>query len=647
MIGIQALTGRKPHQLPEDNRTGNILWRDKAEVSEELADIIDNMVRDHFSQRYQDAAEALEVLMDVNIEFENESVLEFRQTTLTQTFTTVKVNGKGEIIERPQEQAEVMQENLGNGVILEMVLIPGGSFLMGSPNTEANRRNAESPQHQVTLQPFFMSKYPITQEQYQIIMGKNSSHFKGAKRPVEMVTWYEATEFCEKLSEKTGKIYRLPSESQWEYACRAGTTTPFYFGETITSDLVNYNGNYSYRNTPQGIYREETINVGSFPPNAFGLYDMHGNVREWCQDVWHDNYNHAPTDGTAWESRQNNNLRLLRGGAWYDLPKYCRCADRVRNKPNYQVNGIGFRVATNSKVSHDSSSKSTKITLPSTSLLEPLPETKPISSTQIFTTVKVNEKGEIIDRRQQQAQVMIEHLPNGIILEMVLIPGGSFLMGSPNTELKRTIHESPQHYVDVPTFFMGKYPVTQAQWETVMGNNPSFFKGANLPVEKVSWNDAIQFCQRLSDMTGKNYRLPSEAEWEYACRARTSTPFYFGETITTELANYRGSSTYASELEGIERQETTDVGSFPANAFGLYDMHGNVWEWCQDIWHYNYETAPTDGSVWESRENSNSDSKLLRGGSWSDVPKSCRCANRVRRFPLGQDEDIGFRLVIG
>ena len=224
-----------------------------------------------------------------------------------------------------------MAENLGRGVVLEMVYIPGGSFLMGSPKNEAERKSDEGPQHKVNLQPFLMSRYPITQDQYQAIMGHNPSYFKGGNRPVEQVSWHDATKFCQKLSSKTGKIYTLPSESQWEYACRAGTTTPFYFGETITSELVNYDGDYPYANAPKGKYREETTDVGSFPPNAFGLYDMHGNVWEWCLDTWHNNYNGAPTDGSSWESAGNSNVRVLRSGSWYNLSRYCRSARRAYN----------------------------------------------------------------------------------------------------------------------------------------------------------------------------------------------------------------------------------------------------------------------------------------------------------------------------
>ncbi|MEY3868691.1 MAG: hypothetical protein RLZZ338_2582, partial [Cyanobacteriota bacterium] len=171
------------------------------------------------------------------------------------SFETVKVNNQGKIISRQQSQAQYFTENLGNGIIIEMVYIPGGTFLMGSPKTEAESENDEKPQHRVTIQPFFMAKYPVTQEQYQAIMGANPSDFKGAKRPVKTVSWYDSVNFCEKLTQKNRKNYRLPSEAEWEYACRAGTTTPFYFGETITPDLVNYDGNDSYGAAPKGKYR--------------------------------------------------------------------------------------------------------------------------------------------------------------------------------------------------------------------------------------------------------------------------------------------------------------------------------------------------------------------------------------------------------
>jgi formylglycine-generating enzyme required for sulfatase activity len=161
---------------------------------------------------------------------------------------------------------------------------------------------------------------------------------------VDRVSWYDAREFCERLSERTGRVYRLPSEAEWEYACRARTTTPFYFGETITTDLANYVGEHIYRSEPKGIYRHETTEVGSFPPNAFGLYDMHGNVWEWCADAWHDNYVGAPADGSVWESRSGSQ-RVLRGGCWHDPPGLCRSAARLKHVPHEGEDFFGFRVA--------------------------------------------------------------------------------------------------------------------------------------------------------------------------------------------------------------------------------------------------------------------------------------------------------------
>ncbi len=217
-------------------------------------------------------------------------------------------------------------------------------LIANSEGSEKGRSVDESPQHQVTVSPFYMGKFVVTQAQYEAIMGKNPSRFKGNKRPVERVFWHDAMEFCQKLSQKTGRTYRLPSEAEWEYACRAGTTTPFYFGETITTNLANYNGNYTYASAPKGEYRKQTTDVGAFPPNAFGLYDMHGNVWEWCQDTWHDNYNDAPTDGSAWIENDNNYLRVLRGGDWYLNSSICRCADRNRINPDNSGSVYGFRV---------------------------------------------------------------------------------------------------------------------------------------------------------------------------------------------------------------------------------------------------------------------------------------------------------------
>ncbi len=254
-------------------------------------------------------------------------------------FEIITVNNRGQEVSRQPGKASQKVENLGNWVNLEMVYIPGDTFQMGSSES-----SSEQPLHQVTVKPFYLGKYPITQEQWEAVMGNNPSEFKGAKRPVEQVSWDDAVKFCQKLSQKTGKTYRLPTEAEWEYACRARTSTLFNFGETITPDLVNYDGNYPYGSAQSGLYRQQTTDVGSFPPNAFGLYDMHGNVWEWCSDRWHDNYNGAPTDGSSWETGTDDR-RVLRGGSWLNVAVLCHSALRSRVSAGLRSSFFDFRVA--------------------------------------------------------------------------------------------------------------------------------------------------------------------------------------------------------------------------------------------------------------------------------------------------------------
>jgi formylglycine-generating enzyme required for sulfatase activity len=245
-------------------------------------------------------------------------------------------------------------EDIGNGLRLDMILIPGGSFAMGSPDAELERRDNEGPQHSVTVSEFFMSRYPITQAQWRAValmdqmerkLDTDPSRFKGNDRPVDQVSWYDATEFCQRLTLYTGRTYRFPSEAEWEYACRARTTTPFCYGKTLTPDIANYNATYSYEGSPNGEYRQETVPVGIFPPNAFGLYDMHGNVWEWCQDYYHDSYKGAPTDGSAWVDDGNSDRScVLRGGAWFNAPRICRSACRMKTSPESRSDLFSFRV---------------------------------------------------------------------------------------------------------------------------------------------------------------------------------------------------------------------------------------------------------------------------------------------------------------
>ena len=275
-----------------------------------------------------------------------------------------------------------------------------------------------------------------------------------------------------------------------------------------------------------------------------------------------------------------------------------------------------------------------------------------------FEVITIDAHGRENNRYQEQAQYLIEELSNSIRLEMVFIPGGDFLMGSPDS--KRRLYpaeESPIHSVKIQPFLMSKYPITKAQWREVatlpkinqeLRLLPCRQGTANHPIVQVSWHDAVEFCDRLSRKIGYEYRLPSEAEWEYACRAGTKTPFHFGETITTNLANYDGNFIYRSELKGIYRQKSNPVGQFSfVNAFGLFDMHGNVWEWCLDHWHENYDEAPMDGSAWvEVLNDLNKSSRIIRGGSWRNEPHLCRSAYRTsNNADDNASNNIGFRVV--
>ena len=232
---------------------------------------------------------------------------------------------------------------------------------------------------------------------------------------------------------------------------------------------------------------------------------------------------------------------------------------------------------------------------------------------------------------------------NGVKFEFVSIPAGKFIMGSPQSEPERNANESPQHEVTLSSFYMSKYEVTQAQWKAVMGadNNPSDFVGDNLPVETVTYAKVLEFINKLNEATQKEYRLPTEAEWEYACRAGTATPFYTGDNITTEQANYKGTMPYNGNNKGKYRGKTTEVGTFAPNAWGLYDMHGNVWEWCGDMY-----GAYTDEPQTNPTGNPDGNTLVVRGGSWDNGGSNCRSAFRVSTPSFMCDNFLGFRLVL-
>ncbi|MDA7492640.1 formylglycine-generating enzyme family protein [bacterium] len=489
-----------------------------------------------------------------------------------------------------QPTAPVPLPESATSIGMEFKLIPAGTFIMGEGDQA----------HEVTLtKPFWMGVHEVTQAQYEQVMGVNPSKYKGADNPVETVSWEDAVEFCRKLSElpaekEAGNVYRLPTEAEWEYACRAGTNTKYSFG----NDESDLSGHGWYDQAANG---DKHHPVGSKQPNAWGLYDMHGNVWEWCQD-WKEDYPEGavtdpsgPTLTMMQVSPSGPWYRVIRGGSWVNTAEYCRSATRFGGNLSYSVNGLGFRVSLS-------------------------PSGKPVAM-----NVEDMELPESVD---------------SIGMEFKLIPAGTFIMGDDlglyATEDRAFV--TPHEVILTTSFKMGVHEVTQAQYEQVMGVNPSEFKGANNPVETVSWDDAVEFCNRLSNLpaekaAGNVYRLPTEAEWEYACRAGTTTMYSFGDD-ESELKQY-------GWFFDNPDSKTHPVGSKQPNAWGLYDMHGNVEEWCQD----RCGDYPR-GSVTDPSGGTSGSVRMIRGGSWCRTAKGCRSAKRYGSRPSARYYGSGFRVVL-
>ena len=490
---------------------------------------------------------------------------------------------------------------LSDTVSLDMIWIEPGTFLMGSPEDELGRSDNEI-QHEVTLtKGYWMGKYEVTQAQYEVIMGTNPSWQHEVNNPVEQVLWDDAKTFCAKLTtieKEAGRLpegyeYNLPTEAQWEYACRAGTTTALNSGKNLTSTTKCPNmdevGWYGY-NSSDIIHP-----VGQKQPNAWGLYDMHGSVYEWCLD-WYEDYPTSPVTDPA--GPETGSAYICRGGCWYNYAENCRSARRSRFPSSFTSDSQGFRVA--------------------------------------LTPVSVESKDMTIP------------LTEDVSLDMIWIEPGTFVMGSPEDELSRLDNEILHEVTLTKGYWMGKYEVTQTQYEVIMGTNPSWNHGANNPVEQVSWDDAKTFCAKLTTIEkeagrlpeGYEYNLPTEAQWEYACRAGTTTALNNGKNLSNKAQ--------CPEMDEVgwyayNGDQTHPVGQKPANAWGLYDMHGNAWEWCLDWYDSGYyaispKTDPMGPDTGSQR--------IHRGGSWYDGAESCRSANRAHIAPGYQGATLGFRVAL-
>ena len=692
---------------------------------------------------------------------------------------------------------------------MHLVFIPAGEFLMGSPEGEKGRdAGREGTQHKVQLtEPFYLGKYEATQAEWENVMGDNLSKFKGARNPAENVTWTECDEFMKKLNEglgsggrrgKDGLRFGLPTEAQWEYACRAGTRTRFCCGDDVNEEDLK---DYAWYNVNAGSQTHGAHGVGEKKPNAWGLYDMHGNVWEWCQDWWGVNPGGEGKDPTGPGSGGN---RVNRGGGWSYDAHYCRSAFRNGYPLATRTGYVGFRAALKIPETSSSVSERTEVSSRSGRL--------PGSLARAFEVParSKDQHGNPVRRgrdRKTGLPLEIRHKQTG--MHLVFIPAGEFLMGSSKEEKGWTAgREGTQHKVQLTKpFYLGKYEVTQAEWQKVTGGNPGQFKGDRNPVENVTWADCQKFVTKLNvdaaaprshpplrsirgcvigeepgflrltsptndqswaatqvtystpvriclrartDSTnirikygngyvifnweadpkrlvvgdllrpgeenehyvpGKGYLaagqwhdivweiedhttrvladgqllytqkgdfsalrarvqvapawgstvdvaslaveslkgtaptvkrdtdfrfgLPTEAQWEYACRAGTQTRFYYGEDVNEEaLDEY---AWYDANSSG----RAHPVGGKKPNVWGLYDMHGNVWEWCQDWWRGN-----TDGEARDPTGPGNGTRRIVRGGSWQYDGTNCRAAFRHNSPPVYAGHSLGCRVAL-
>jgi formylglycine-generating enzyme required for sulfatase activity len=598
-------------------------------------------------------------------------------------------------------------------VTQRMRWIKPGKFLMGSDESTKGLFIVDEEQHEVTLtQGFWMADAPCTQGLW---MGagarENRSRFQGFSNPVERVSW----EDCQAWLKGLGEVFplmqpALPTEAQWEYACRAGSTSVYCFGDS-EEELKKYA--WYDKNS-----RSKTHVVGAKLPNAWGLYDVHGNVWEWCQD-WYGEFTKAsvtdpvgPPKGTA---------RVIRGGSWDDSARYLRSACRSRYDPGIWLHYLGFRLLSSALGAEPSEGAMLPEAEPGTERARigsaeldygflrsiDLDATGETTAEDQFSEIEVNaytsirvvsdQEGYQFDRLEKPDwavefghdsyglysvfEVAPEEKGTPVRQKMRWIPPGRFLMGSAEGRDYGRGNESPEHEVVLTQgYWMFDTPCTQGLWTSLMGGNPSYFVDPERPVERVSWEDASGFAQRLNGWFGKrnnkpsgksvigwselSFRLPTEAEWEYACRAGTKTDTYLGDLEILGDANaplldrigwYGGNSgrdydlkkSISLELDWLTERQYPDkvsgtqkvAGKVP-NGWGLYDMLGNVWEWCED-WDGEYSadraTDPINLSAGSIR--------VIRGGSWDAPARYLRSACGFLYHLYDRRDFLGFRLL--
>jgi formylglycine-generating enzyme required for sulfatase activity len=551
-----------------------------------------------------------------------------------------------------EEGTRAGEERSDNELKMVFCWCPAGRFQMGSPPSEPGRGYDEGSVEVNLTRGFWMGKYEVTQGQWLKVMGTSlaeqqakakagGSSFtdivgEGLTHPMYLVSHTEVEEFCRKLtaSERAagrlpaGWEYRLPTEAQWEHACRAGGKGVFGVGpgDRLSSADANFNGNNPYGGAPNGPYLEATCPVGRYKPNGWGLYDMHGNVWEWCRD----GYDAQLKGGDDPEGPRGAWQRVFRGGSWGCNGRICRSADRGGFGPEIRNDRLGFRVARVSEAPPTPPSEvAGKVEKSGADIPKPPPAAVPWEG-----TVAGQERSD-----------------NDLKMVFCWCPAGSFRMGSPRNEPGRFSSGEDQWSVNMTRgFWLGRFEVTQGQWQKVMrttlrqqkakGNAYGEVNGEgdDHPMYFVSHKDAEDVCDALPEVErqagrlpgGWEYRLPTEAQWEYACRAGGAGVFGFGEDAA-RLGDY-------AWFSGNAGGRTHPVGEKSANAFKLRDMLGNVWEWCRDGYVENLKGSDDPAGPRAAPL------RVFRGGGWSSGPSRCRPACRNRYAPGARFAYLGFRV---
>jgi len=552
-------------------------------------------------------------------------------------------DGGGRDESKPARTQRHLTLNLGAGVTMELVRISAGKFTMGSSGREEGSGDDERPPREVTIsRAFHIGVTEVTQAQWHAVMrgepwDGRSSVKTGADWPAVYLSWTDAVEFCKKLSEKTGKTVRLPTEAEWEYACRAGTKTRFYYGQDPGyRQLRNYA--WYYENA-WGKDERYGHRVRRKKPNAWGLYDMHGNVWEWCGD-WYAKDAYAPgEEQTDPRGPDSGRTRVLRGGSCGIYAKGCRSAARGSDRPVGRDTMTGFRVVVSGAAGQEASPTRPALTRPAAA-----------SPAAVAAKLKaLLAPGRAAYKRLPKKLAL--DVGKGVVMRFVLIPPGSFLMGSGDSEPNHRADEGPPHKVVITRpFYMGATEVTQEQHVAVTGKNPSVSRSPKKPVARVSWLDALEFCRLLTDKAARPVLLPTEAQWEYACRAGGQGRFSFGQKDEDlhKYGNYCDRScSLSTKWQDRDHDDghakTAPVGSYKPNAWGLYDMHGNVWERCSDWYSEGYYAS---GTMVDPQGPAEGEARVLRGGSWFVSASACRSANRHNSYVGVLGKSTGFRVIL-